>query len=51
MASKTNLFGFEQREPNSSVDATLIFEKINKELGEHLQKVSTPIQQTVFLTS
>ena len=34
MASKTNLFGFEQREPNSSVDATLIFEKINKELGE-----------------
>ena len=35
MASSTNPFGFEQIEPNSSVDATLIFEEINKELEEY----------------
>ena len=46
MTSRTNLFGFEQREPNSSVDATLIFEKINKELGEHLLEKSIHTDST-----
>ena len=34
MASITNLFGFKQIEAHSSVDPTLICEKINKELEE-----------------
>ena len=38
MASSTNLFGFffELIEPDSSVDATLILEEINKEFGEYV---------------
>ena len=52
MASTQNLFSFEQIEADSRVHATLIFEEINEELEEYLlEKISTPIQQTVFLTS
>ena len=40
MASTENLFGFEQIEVNSGVDATLIFEEINKELEEYLLEKS-----------
>ena len=35
MASTENLFGFEQIEVDSGIDATLIFEEINKELEEY----------------
>ena len=52
MASSTNLFGFEQIEADSGVNPTLIFEEINKDLKSTCwRKVSTPIQQMVFLTS
>ena len=51
MASTTNLFGFEQIEVDSSVNATLIFKEINKELGEYQLKKSTDTNSTVFLTS
>ena len=53
MASSTKFFGFEQIEADSSVDFTLIFEEINKELEEYLleKKVSSLIQQMVFLNS
>ena len=47
MASSANLFGFEQIEPNSSVDATLIFEEINEELGEYLLEKSTYTDSTM----
>ena len=40
MASTENLFGFEQIEVNSGVDAKLIFEEINKELEEYLLEKS-----------
>ena len=40
MASTENLFGFEQIEVDSGVDATLIFEEINKELEEYLLEKS-----------
>ena len=51
MASTTNLFGFEQIEVDSSVNATLIFEEINEELGEYQLEKSTDTNSTVFLTS
>ena len=47
MASSINLFGFEQIEPNSSADATLIFEEINKELGEYLLEKSIYTDSTM----
>ena len=47
MASSANLFGFEQIEPNSSVDATLIFEEINEELGEYVLEKSTYTDSTM----
>ena len=47
MASSVNLFGFEQIEPNSSADATLIFEEINKELGEYLLEKSIYTDSTM----
>ena len=46
MASTTNIFGFEQIEVDSSVNATLIFEEINKELGEYQQEKSTDTNST-----
>ena len=46
MASSTNLFGFEQIEPDSSVNATLIFEEINKELGGYLLEKSIDTDST-----
>ena len=46
MASTENLFGFEQIEVNSGVDATLIFKKINKELEEYLQEKSIDTDST-----
>lgn len=40
MESTTNLFGFEQIYSDSSVDTTLFFEKINKEIkGYLLEKI------------
>ena len=36
MAPSTNLFRFKLIEPDSSVDATLVLEKINKEFGEYV---------------
>ena len=36
MALSENLLGFEQIETNSKVEATQIFEEINKELEEYL---------------
>ena len=46
MASTTNLFGCEQIEVDSSVNAILIFEEINKELeSTSWKKVLTLIQQ------
>ena len=36
MASTNNLFGLEHMEVDTSVDATFIFEEINKELEEYL---------------
>lgn len=49
MASTNDLFAFEEKEADS---ARIIFEKINKELGEYLlEKISTLIQQTAYLTS
>ena len=47
VASSINLFGFEQIEPNSSADATLIFEEINKELGEYLLEKSIYTDSTM----
>ena len=47
MASSVNLFGFEQIEPNSSANATLIFEEINKELGEYLLEKSIYTDSTM----
>ena len=47
MASSVNLLGFEQIEPNSSADATLIFEEINKELGEYLLEKSIYTDSTM----
>ena len=46
MASSTNLFSFEQIEPDSSVNATLIFEEINKELGGYLLEKSIDTDST-----
>ena len=40
MASSKNLFGFKQIEADNRVDATLIFEEINKELEEYLLEKS-----------
>ena len=40
MASSKNLFGFKQIEVDNRVDATLIFEEINKELEEYLLEKS-----------
>ena len=40
MASSKNLFGFKQIEAGNRVDATLIFEEINKELEEYLLEKS-----------
>ena len=40
MASSKNLFGFKQIEADIRVDATLIFEEINKELEEYLLEKS-----------
>ena len=52
MASSENLFAFEQIRVDNRVDATLIFEGVNKVLEEYLrEKVSTQIQETMFLTS
>ena len=45
MASTTNIFGFEQIEVDS-VNATLIFEEINKELGEYQLEKSTDTNST-----
>ena len=40
MASSKNPFGFKQIEADNRVDATLIFEEINKELEEYLLEKS-----------
>ena len=40
MESSKNLFGFKQIEADNRVDATLIFEEINKELEEYLLEKS-----------
>ena len=45
-ASITNLFGFKQIEAHSSVDPTLICEKINKELEEQLLEKSINTDST-----
>ena len=46
MASTQNLFSFEQIEASSGVDATLIFEEINKEHEEYLQEKSINTDST-----
>ena len=49
MESQTNLFGFEEIELNNNckcVDATFIFEEINKELEEYLLEKSTDTNST-----
>ena len=46
MASTENLFGFEQIEVDSGVDATLTFEEINKELEEYLLEKSIDTDST-----
>ena len=46
MASTENLFGFEQIEADSGVDATPIFEEINKELEECLLEKSINTNST-----
>ena len=50
MASTENLFGFEQIQVDSGVDATLIFEEINKELEEYLleKSIDTDLTDGVF---
>ena len=46
MVSTQNLFGFEQIETDSGVDATLIFEEINNELEEYLLEKSIDTDST-----
>ena len=46
MASSTNLFGFKQIQLDSSVDPTLIFEEINKELEMYLLEKSIDTDST-----
>ena len=46
MVSTQNLFGFEQIETDSRVDATLIFEEINNELEEYLLEKSIDTDST-----
>ena len=46
MASTQNLFSFEQIEAGSGVDATLIFEEIDKELEEYLLENSIDTDST-----
>ena len=49
MESQTNLFRFEEIELNNNckwVDATFIFEEINKELEEYLLEKSTDTDST-----
>ena len=41
-----NLFGFEQIRVNDKVEATLIFEEVNKELEEYLLKKSNDVNST-----
>ena len=50
MALTENLFGFEQIEADSGVDATLIFKEINKELEECLleKNINTNSTDGVF---
>ena len=52
MEKSKNLFGFIQIEADNRVDNTFILERLEKNLKSiHWNKVSTPIQQTVLLTS
>ena len=46
MAMTENLFGFEQIRVNDKVEATLIFEEVNKELEEYLLKKSNDVNST-----
>ena len=46
MATTENLFGFEQIRVNDKVEATLIFEEVNKELEEYLLKKSNDVNST-----
>lgn len=50
MSSAENIFGFEQIEADNRVDATLIFEEINKELEEYLleKRIDTDSTDGVF---
>ena len=50
MASTTNLFGFEQIDSDSTVNTTLIFEEINKELEQYLpeKSIDTDLTDGVF---
>ena len=46
MATTENLFGLEQIRVNDKVEATMIFEEINKELEEHLLEKSNDADST-----
>ena len=46
MATTENLFGFEQIRVNDKVEATLVFEEVNKELEEYLLKKSNDVNST-----
>ena len=51
MASGNDLFSLEQIEVEKiSVDATLIFEEIHREIREYLTEELTLVRQTVSLT-